>query len=317
MEGMKEKLLKASVIGVGGCGGNVLSSVYQDLKELGLPVEFSILNTDVQALSVLVKDKQFPQNRIFQIGERSTGGLGAGSNPNVGEASAKEDVELIRTLVTDRDLVLVLVGLGGGTGSGAIPIILKEAKDAGSLTLCWCIVPALYEGPSRNRIAKTALKSTDELSDSYIVISNDAPQSVLFMDGIKEVNEVVSTSIQIILEILMLSSLVNIDFADFTTVVRNGGKMLFSFARFDGDKRSEHVVKELTKFSLQPHVVTKKISKSLVFIKGGSDMRRDELSFVVDNVRSKLSDDVLIILGVATKEEKAPLSAVFLGTVGK
>ena len=315
MEGLNEKLIKVAVLGVGGCGGNVLVNVYEQLKALDLPVEFSLLNTDVQALNFAC-GLGFPKERIFQIGERSTGGLGAGSNFEVGKAAAQEDIELLRRLISGKDLVIVVAGLGGGTGSGAVPVVLKEAKDANALTLSWFITPLEYEGYKRNEIAKKTIKEADGLADSYMVISNDAPESLIFKDSMEEINTAISLGIQIVLEVLMRSSLINLDFADFTTVVKNGGRALFSFASYDGEKRDEKSVKEILKMSLQPQTSLKKIQKSILFVRGGADMKKDELKNVMTSVQKRLADDALVILGVAMREGKQSLDIVFLGTVG-
>ena len=316
MEEMKEKLIKVGVLGIGGCGGNILSDIFNDLKDLGLNIDFSILNTDVQALHASMQEKGFPKEFIHQIGERSTGGLGAGSNPEVGRSAAQEDIELIRNLIADKDLILTITGLGGGTGSGAIPIILNETKDKGILTLCWFVMPGDFEAYKRNQIAKHALKEIDSLADSYIVISNDATESIIFKDSMEEINKTISLSIQIVLEVLMRSALINLDFADFTTILKNGGRGLFAFGSYDGENRGEKVVKDLTKMALQPNANMKKIQKAIVFVRGGADMRKDELKGIASSVQKKLSEDALVILGVALREGKQALEAVFLGTMG-
>lgn len=316
MEEMKEKLIKVGVLGIGGCGGNILSDIYPSLQDLGLNIDFSILNTDVQALYASMQDKGFPKEFIHQIGERSTGGLGAGSNPEVGKSAAQEDIELIRKLIADKDLIITITGLGGGTGSGAIPIILNETRDKGVLTLGWFVMPGDFEAYKRNQIAKQALKEIDSLADSYIVISNDATESIIFKDSMEEINKTISLSIQIVLEVLMKSELVNLDFADFRTILRDGGRGLFSFGSYDGENRGERVVKDLVKLALQPNANMKKVQKAIVFVRGGSDMRKDELKGIASSVQKKLSEDALVILGVALREGKQSLEAVFLGTMG-
>jgi cell division protein FtsZ len=132
----------------------------------------------------------------------------------------------------------------------------------------------------------------------------------------EEINTAISLGIQIVLEVLMRSSLINLDFADFTTVVKNGGRALFSFASFDGEKRDEKAVKEILKMSLQPQTSLKKIQKSILFVRGGVDMKREELKNVMTSVQKRLADDALVILGVAMRDGKQSLDIVFLGTVG-
>jgi len=307
--------LRTAVIGVGGAGGNIVSSIYDDFGTRSGDATFSILNTDVQALESLVEKKRFNSEFNHQIGQRTTNGLGAGSVPEMGEAAAKEDIALVRSIVQDKDLIMVVAGLGGGTGSGAIPILLYEAKKAGALTICWSVIPFEYEGPKRNKIAKQALKQVDEMADSYIVISNDVVDDVVFKDAMDHINITISNGIETMLQVLLEPSLINLDFADFTTVLKGGGRCVFSYASFDGQDRPKRVSDELLKFSLQPSLSTRKIRQSVIFVRGGTDMRKDEIQIVSSSIQKKLNEDALMLLGVSVTEEKQSLDAVFFGTV--
>lgn len=312
---MEQKSIQVSVLGIGGCGGNILADVYADLKDSTTPITYRIMNTDVQALS-FVMDRGFPKDFLTQIGGNATRGLGAGSNPDVGRSAAQEDITEIRSLVTGKDLVIVITGLGGGTGSGATPVILKEAKEANALTMCCCVMPYSFESAARNSIAKKALKEIAETCDAYLAVSNDAAESLVFKDVIKEINSSVSQGIQVTLDVLLNASLVNLDFADFTTVIKNGGKTYFSYACFDGDKRDEKIVKELTRLKLYPGASLKKIQRAVIFVRGGSDMRKEELKTIVNSIQEKLSEDVLVLMGVSVKESKSTIEAAFVGVVG-
>lgn len=315
---MDERKLNISVVGIGGCGGNILSGIYNDYKDspVASNLTWAAINTDTQALRDLVDNRGFPESGICQIGDRATGGLGAGSMPKVGEAAATEDLNVIREIVNDRDMIIVAAGFGGGSGSGITPVLLREAKEAGALTLSWFIMPYEYEGRKRNNIARNAIKCIHDKSDSYVVISNDAPDSIVFQDSMSDVNNIVSKGTQIVLEVLVSPSMINLDFADFTTVVSGGGRSLFSLSSHDGEGRDKKVAKELLKFGLQPGASPGKVQKAIVFISGGSDMRKDELKVVTDSIRNKLSDQALVLLGVNTKKEKQSLDAVFLGSMG-
>ena len=313
---MQEKLLKISVLGVGGCGNNILADIYKDLSNFKDKVDFYALNTDVQALNLIIDTKQFPKELAYQIGERTTKGMGAGSKPDVGKSAAQEDIELIRTLITGKDLLIIITGIGGGTGSGVTPEVLREAKELDVLTIVFTIKPSDYEGLQRNKIAKDALKEIKEMSDTFITIHNDASESLIFKDSLDEINSAVSMGIQVILDVITNPSVINLDFADFTTIVKNGSKGYFSYASFDGDKRDERVVKELARTALQPKTTLKRVRKAVMFVRGGSDMRKDEIKTVVGGLRDKLADDSLVIMGVALKENKTSLDAVFLGVTG-
>lgn len=313
---MNEKMLDIAVIGLGGAGGNIIAELYKSVGSQLKDVEFAALNTDVQALNIL-SEAGFPDEYIYQIGERATRGLGAGSVPDVGKSAAQEDIDILRKIIADKDLVMVITGLGGGTGSGVAPVLLEEIKNEEILSLCWTVMPFEYEGAKRNKIAKKALKEIDAVTDSYVVIANDAPESLIFKDGMDEINDKISSGTQIILEVLSNPSLINLDFADFTTVLENGSKSLFNSASFDGNKRDQKVTKELLKFSLQPAASPKKVKRAMIFISGGSDMRKDELKTITDGIRKRLNDDALVVMGVSVTNDKESLDAVFLGTTGE
>ena len=309
--------IKTTIIGIGGAGGNIVGSVCGALKGKNLPSEFAILNTDVQALGALTKRHGLDPAIAQQIGKRSTGGLGAGSIPEIGMAAAKEDIGLIRSLVAGRDLVMVVVGEGGGTGSGAAPILMHEARAAGALTIGWLVMPFTCEGAKRNKIAKTAQKAAEKEADSFVVVANDVVGDLVFKDAMENINSTIGQGIEVMIQVLLDPSLINLDFADFRTVLKGGGRALFSYASYDGEKRADRVSDNLLKFSLQPATNARKIHQSIVFIRGGSDMRRDEIEGVSSAIQRRLDENALILMGVSVGDEKGPLDAVFFGTVAE
>ncbi len=320
---MQEKILNVAVLGLGGCGGNVLASVFNKLRKQvdqdGKYIDhldFTIINTDVQALNGHKTNEDFPEDGLFQIGERATRGLGAGSDPDVGRVAALEDVIRIRQLIEDKDLVIAIVGLGGGTGSGITPVILDECVKMGIMTLTWSIIPFEYEGPKRNRIANKTLLQIERLTNSYVLVSNDAPESLTFKEGVEEINDVVSKGVHLMLEVLATPTMINLDFADFTTVLGDGYRTMFSYSSHDGSKRAERIGKELLEMKLQPGINLKRINKAVVFIRGGLDMRKDEIKIIMDITRKRLDKNALVLMGVAIKEDKDSIDAMVLGTTG-
>jgi cell division protein FtsZ len=307
--------VKTIVIGVGGAGGNIVGSICGALQKKNLPAEFSVLNTDVQALDSLIERSSLNPEISKQIGKRSTNGLGAGSIPDIGAAAAKEDVETIRNLVKDKDLVMVVAGMGGGTGSGATPILMHEAREAGALTICWMVIPFTCEGVKRTKIAKIAQKEAEKEADAFVVIANDVVENLVFKDAMENINSTIGNGIEVILQVLLDSSLINLDFADFKTVLKDGGRALFSYASHDGERRADKVSSDLLKFSLQPATNVKKIKQSIVFIRGGSDMRRDEIEKISSSIQHRLDEEALIVMGVSVGNEKSSLDTVFFGTM--
>ena len=309
--------IKTTIIGIGGAGGNIVGSVCKVLKSRNVPAEYAILNTDVQAHGAITKRHNLDPAIAKQIGKRSTAGLGAGSVPEIGMAAAKEDIELIRGLVEDRDLVMVVVGMGGGTGSGAAPILMHEAREGGALTICWMVMPFTCEGAKRGKIAKAAQKQAEAEADAHVVVANDVVENLVFKDAMENINATIGRGIEVMIQVLLDPSLINLDFADFRTVLKDGGRALFSYASHDGEKRADKVANDLLKFSLQPATNTRKIRQSIIFIRGGSDMRRDEIEGISSAVQRKLNEDALILMGVSVGEEKGPLDTVFFGTMAE
>jgi cell division protein FtsZ len=310
-------MVKTSIIGVGGAGANIVGAICGAFKGKGLPAEFAVLNTDTQALGSIVERHGLDPAISHQIGKRSTNGLGAGSVPEIGAAAAKEDIALMRSLVQGRDLVMAVVGMGGGTGSGASPILMHEAREAGALTVCWMVMPFSCEGAKRAKIARAAQKEAEAESDAHVVVANDVVEDLVFKDAMANINSTIGRGIEVMIQVLLDPSLINLDFADFRTVLKAGGRALFSFAGYDGERRAGKVSDDLLKFSLQPATNTKRIRQCIIFIRGGSDMRRDEIEGVSTAVQKKLDEDALMLMGVSVGAEKGPLEAVFFGTMAE
>jgi cell division protein FtsZ len=161
---------RIKVVGVGGGGSNAISTMIAS----GLAgVEFVVANTDKQAL-----EKSKAPFKI-QLGERTTRGLGAGGNPEVGKASAIEDEEMIRTVLEDADMIFITAGMGGGTGTGAAPVIAKVARDLGALTIGVVTRPFLFEGKKRQKQAETGLEELRKYVDTLITIPNERLRSIV------------------------------------------------------------------------------------------------------------------------------------------
>ncbi len=226
-----------TVIKVIGCGGGGSNAVNR-MIEAGLQnVDFIVLNTDLQALN-----HSKAQNRI-QIGQKTTGGLGAGGKPSVGEQAAQEDTEKIKNILKGADMVFVTAGMGGGTGTGSAPIVAQIAREMGALTVGVVTTPFDFEGRVRMRNAEEGVTKLHEQVDSLIVIPNRQLQNVLdkkasIQDAFILADDVLRQGVQGISEIITKHGTVNTDFADVKTVMKDQGNAIFGIGVAEGENRA-------------------------------------------------------------------------------
>jgi len=205
------------VIGVGGGGGNAVEHMLEGNIE---GVEFICANTDAQAL------KNSSARTILQLGTDVTKGLGAGANPEVGQQAALEDRERIMAVLEGTDMVFVTAGMGGGTGTGAAPIVAQVAKDLNILTVAVVTRPFPFEGRKRAHLAEEGIRELSEHVDSLIIIPNEKLIGVLgkdtsLLDAFKAANDVLLSAVQGISELITRPGLINVDFADVSTVMQD------------------------------------------------------------------------------------------------
>ena len=217
-----ETFAKIKVIGVGGSGG---SAVNRMVKSKIRGVEFLAVNTDVQALH------HSQANARLHIGKLTTRGLGAGMDPELGEKSAEESQNEIRDLLKGADMVFITCGLGGGTGSGAAPVIANMAKEAGALTLAVVTKPFSFEGAQRKEIAERGLANLRDKVDAIVIIPNDRLLQVIdkktsLLEAFDICDEVLQQGVAGIAEIITVPGLINVDFADVKTIMRDTGSAL-------------------------------------------------------------------------------------------
>lgn len=227
---------KIKVLGVGGGGNNAVQSMINSGKIKG--VEFIAVNTDMQALLASSADIK------LQIGEKSTKGLGSGSNPEVGQTAAEESREKIKEVLMGADMVFITAGEGGGTGTGAAPIIAEVAKkDVGALTVAVVTKPFLFEGARRRVQAEEGIEKLKENVDTLIVIPNQRLMDVVkkdqtLLDAFKTADSVLGQGVQSISDLITIPGLVNLDFADVKSVMSNAGSALMGIGKANGEKRA-------------------------------------------------------------------------------
>src|SRR4030042_420108 len=235
-----ERFAKIRVVGVGGAGCNVLNSMITSKQITG--VEFIAVNTDAQDLSV---------NEAFikiAIGNELTGGLGAGSDPEIGKKAAEESKDLIKSHLEGADMVFVTAGMGGGTGTGAAAIIAKTAKEMGALTIGVVTRPFDFEGSQRRKNADTGIDALRREVDALITIPNQklldiADESLSIKDAFKLSDSILNQGVQGIADLIVLPGLINVDFADVRAIMKDAGSALMGIGIGTGEGRAEIAAK--------------------------------------------------------------------------
>lgn len=288
---------KVKVFGIGGGGGNTISR----MREIGIKGgEFIALNTDAQDLLYANTDHK------ILLGKELTMGLGAGSNPKVGEEAAHESEQEIKKSLGNCDMVFVTCGLGGGTGSGAAAVVANLAKKQGALTIGVVTMPFTIEGKKRIENAEYGLERLESAVDTLIVIPNDklleiAPELPL-QTAFKVADEILTNAVKGTTELVTKSGLVNLDFADVKAVMSDGGVSLMGMGESDAANRAQEAVeKALTNPLLD--VDLSGATGALVNIIGGNDMSLDEARAIISTVGQKLSPDSRMIWGAQISPE--------------
>ena len=282
------------IIGSGGAGNNTLSRLY---KEGLTTIELLAVNTDAQHLL------NTPIPHRLLIGKVLTKGLGAGSEPNIGEGAAEEArIELLEAC-HEADIVFLTGGLGGGTGTGSLPVIGQLAKERGALTIAIVTLPFANEGAKRSNNARIGLEKLRKAADTVIVIPNDK----LLQDDIsglplnqafRKADDILANAIRCMTEITSHGGLVNIDFADMRSIMEGGGVAMIGMGEGQGQHRaSDAVTAALTSPLLELDISESK--GALINVSGGDDMTLQEAHEVVKEVHSKINKDARIIWGAS------------------
>jgi cell division protein FtsZ len=294
---LKKQLAKVKVFGVGGGGGNTISR----MKEIGIKgCEMIAVNTDAQDL--LYTDADYK----ILIGKELTQGLGAGSNPRVGEEAAHESEQDIKKRLSSTDLIFITCGLGGGTGTGAAPIIAELAKKHGALVVGVVTLPFSMEGKKRIENSMYGLERLESSVDTLIVIPNDkllelAPELPL-QTAFKVADEILTNAVKGITELVTKSGLVNLDFADVKAVMLNGGVSLIGMGESDSQHRAlEAVEKAITNPLLDVDISN--ATGALINIVGGPNLTLDEAKIVISTIGAKLSPEAKMIWGAQISED--------------
>jgi len=307
---LKKQSAKIKVIGVGGGGNNSLSR----MREIGIRGgELIAVNTDAQDLLYANADQK------ILIGRELTQGLGAGSNPRVGEEAAKESESDIKKKISGADMIFITCGLGGGTGTGAAPEIARVSKRVRALTIGVVTLPFTIEGRKRIENAMDGLERMESMVDTLIVIPNDkllelAPELPLHT-AFKISDEILTNAVKGVTELVTVSGLVNLDFADIKTIMMDGGVSLIGMGESDTEQRALDAVGKAVQNPLLD-VDISDATGALVNIVGGNDMSLDECKDIIEAIGQKLSPDAKLIWGAQISPDMEKSIRVLLIVTG-
>lgn len=281
------------VIGVGGGGGNAVEYMLRSKKIE--QVEFINANTDVLVL------KQSGA-RILQLGSKTTRGLGAGADPEIGKLSAEEDSSKIKEILEGTDILFITAGMGGGTGTGAAPIVAQIAKEMGILVVAVVTKPFPFEGKKRMQIAEQGIDNLSKVVDSLITIPNSRLLSVLgkgitLLDAFKAVNDVLLSAVQGIAELITKPGLINVDFADVRTVMLEMGLAMMGTGVARGDNRARKAAEIAISSPLLDNISLHGARGVLVNITGGASLSICEFEEVGEVIKSLTAEDATVIVG--------------------
>ena len=296
MPDFEEKVVSIKVIGVGGAGNNVVNRMIA--AGVG-GVEFVVVNTDKQDLN-----KSNCRNKI-QIGEKLTGGMGAGSKPEIGQKSAEESKAAISKILEGTDMVFITAGMGGGTGTGAAPIIADLAHEAGILTVGVVTKPFKFEGANRMKQAEAGIANLSDKVDSLIIIPNDrlkyvTDQKITFANAFGIADDVLKQAVQSISELVGYSEHVNInlDFADVSAIMKDAGRAHMGVGTASGRDKAEQAAQAAVASPLLETSINGAMGV-LINITGSSDLGLDDVETAASIVQEAANPEANIIFGSA------------------
>ena len=290
---------RITVFGVGGGGGNAVNNMIT----AGLRgVEFVVANTDAQALTMSKSE------RLIQLGAHVTEGLGAGSQPEVGRAAAEECIDEIVDHLSNTHMCFVTAGMGGGTGTGAAPVVARAAREKGILTVGVVTKPFHFEGQRRMKTADLGIEELQKCVDTLIVIPNQnlfrlANDKTTFADAFAMADQVLYSGVACITDLMVKEGLINLDFADVRSVMREMGKAMMGTGEASGEGRAMAAAEAAIANPLLDETSMKGAKGLLISITGGRDLTLFEVDEAATRIREEVDQDANIILGATFDEE--------------
>jgi len=281
------------VIGVGGGGGNAVQHMIQNTID---GVEFICANTDAQALY------KMETKLNLQLGGAVTKGLGAGANPEIGRQAALEDRDRIREIISGADMVFITAGMGGGTGTGGAPVVAEISREMGILTVAVITKPFPFEGRKRMAIAEQGIRELSEHVDSLITIPNEKLMDVLgkgstLLDAFSAANDVLSGAVKGIADLIMRPGMINVDFADVSTVMSEMGMAMMGTGYATGENRAVEAAEAAIRSPLLEDVNLQGARGILINITAGEDLTLGEFSQVGDTISEFASEQAIVVVG--------------------
>ena len=284
------------VVGVGGAGNNAVNSMIEAKIN---SAKFIAINTDLQDLGMSQAETR------IQIGDKFTKGQGAGADPEKGQKAAEESKNAIASAIKDADLVFITAGMGGGTGTGASPVIASIAKEMGKLTVAVVTKPFAFEGKPRMANANIGIENLKKVVDTIVIIPNEKLMEFVpnlpIKDAFRHADDVLRQGIQGISDLIVTPALINVDFADVCTVMRNSGVAHMGIGRGKGEKRVLEAVKRAV-FSPLLETSIEGASKIILNIMGSPDMTLNEINEATSLVREVVQPNANIIFGADIRE---------------
>ncbi|HLY36124.1 MAG TPA: cell division protein FtsZ [Candidatus Limnocylindria bacterium] len=280
------------VIGIGGGGSNAVNRM---IRAEMMGVEFIAVNTDAQALL------QSDAPHKIRIGDKLTRGLGAGADPGVGQRAAEEDSEKIYEALKDADMIFITAGMGGGTGSGAAPVIAEISKDLGALTVGVITKPFSFEGVRRKLVAEQYSEALKDKVDTLITIPNDRLREVVdkktsILDAFRVVDDVLRQGVQGISDLITVPGLINLDFADVKTIMRDAGSSMMGIGTATGENRAVEAARAAVMSPLLE--VNIQGARGILFnVTGGSDLGLFEVNEAAEVIKEAADPEANIIFG--------------------
>ncbi len=292
------RFAKIKVVGIGGGGGNCLNTMVDSSQIVG--VDFIALNTDAQAL--LANKAKIK----LQIGDNLTRGLGVGGDPELGRQAAEESRDKIRDLLADTDMVFITAGMGGGTGTGASPLVAEISKEVGALTVAVVTKPFLFEGTRRMVNAEEGIRNLKEKVDALIVIPNQRlmekiDPKITLLEAFKTVDSVLSQGVQGISDIITVPGLINRDFADVRSIIKDAGSAFMGIGVGVGEGRAQTAAKEAIASPLLE--ISLEGAQGILFtITGGKDLTITEVEEIAKIITQQADANANIIFGANISE---------------
>ncbi len=312
IKNIENPIIDIKVIGVGGCGNNSVAKMINSDFE---GVQFIFANTDKQVLETINSE-----NSIY-LGTELNNGMGAGANPEIGMSAAIYSEEQIRNKIIGTKLLIITAGMGGGTGTGASPIIAKIAKEMGILTIAIVTTPFSFEGNKRAINSQKGIKDLKKHVDSLIIVSNNKLlenySDISFEDSFTVADKILKNTVQILTDIILKPSYINLDFADVCSVVKEKENAYIWQGRSTGKNKAEKAVMKAISSNMLENSINDS-TDAIVNITGGNDISLKEANFIMTKIKEQTNENINIIFGIRKDESmQNEIHVSIIATSGK